>query len=142
MIQQNFTQYATTNGYPCDYDTMFEAQYNGSLGLAGRVSKRTVKRLEETASNNRALNNQAHREYNKAILSGEVMDPSGEVTKEDLLARIQSRETAVIQGKRDQLTSQIAFIESLGRMSHRENGNLKPKYQRTIDIYQAELASL
>ena len=142
MTKQNFTQYCKANGYPSDYDTMFEAQYNGSLGLAGHVSKRTIKKAGETASNNRALNLKAHGEYRQAILSGEVIDPSGEITKEDLLTRQQARETAVIDGKRLQLTRQISFIKSLGRMSHKENGTLKPSYQRTVDLYQAELAGL
>ena len=142
MIKQNFTQYCKVNKYPCDLDMMFEAQYNGGLGLAGRVSKRTIKRVEETASNNRALNLKAHEEYCQAILSDEVIDPSGEVTKEDLLARQKARETAVIDGKRLQLTRQISFIKSLGRMSHKEDGTLRAPYQKTVDIYEAELASL
>ena len=139
MIEQNFTQYCTANKYPCDYDMMFEAQYNGSLGLAGHVSKRTIKCVQDTATKNRALNIQAHVEYRQAILSGEVADPSGEVTKEGLIAQQQARDNAAIQSKRSGLESSIAFIEGLGRMSHRENGKLKPSYQRTVDEYQWQL---
>ena len=142
MLEQNFTQYCKANKYPSDYDTMFEAQYNGSLGLAGHVSKHTIKSIRAEADRNRALNIQAHREYNQAILSGEVVDPSGEVARDGLVAAQRKQEEAVIEGKRVQLMSQISFIESLGGMSHRRNGNLKPSYQRTVDLYQAELLAL
>ena len=31
----NFVQFCEKNGYPCDPDTMFQAQLLGSPGLAG-----------------------------------------------------------------------------------------------------------
>ena len=40
------------------------------------------------------------------------------------------------------IKSQVAFIEGLGRMAHRENGKLKPTYQRTVDALNAELKGL
>ena len=142
MVTQNFTQYCTANNYPSDYDTLFEAQYIGSLGLAGRISKRAIKSGEDKASHNRSLNSKAHREYYNAVRSGEIIDLSGDLTKEGILAREQKASDNALQSKRDGLYRQIEIIEGLGRMSHLPSGKLKKPYQRTVDNYQDEIDKL
>ena len=142
MIKQNFTQYCIAKGYPSDYDTLFEAQYNGSLGLAGRVSKRTIKSVQVRASENRALNSKAHGEYNRAILAGEIIDPGGIITKEKLISIRHDLAEKLKQGEIMRVTRQIEIIEGLGKMSHLASGKLKLSYQRTVDHYNTELAKL
>ncbi len=139
---QNFTMFATANGYPSDYDTLFEAQYIGSLGLVGHVSKRARKARQQRQSDRTRNNLIAHDEFNKAIIDGKVVDPSGDVTKEKLLTYKQERADAVIKSKRDGLYRQIEIIEGLGRMSHLSNGKLKISYQRVVDFCNQELITL
>ena len=43
METLNFTQFCIKNGYPCDYDTMFHAQLNGSRGMAAESHKEVLK---------------------------------------------------------------------------------------------------
>ncbi len=135
MLEQNFTQYAISNGFPSDYDILD----HGDLGPSGHVSKRARRSMQQRQSERARLNLIAHDEYNKAILSGEVVDPSSEVTKEGLLAAQQAGVGKARQSKVDGLNRNIEFIESLGRMSHKPNGQLRISYQRAVDHYKAEL---
>jgi hypothetical protein len=135
----NFTQFCIKNGYPCDNDMMFEAQYIGSLGLAGHVSKRTINKLHDNALNNRKQNNEAHTKFIDAILNDEIIDASGEYVKENILkARKQSR----IKELREQITigqGHIKFMLLLGRMAYTSSGKIKIGTQRTINNYQSEI---
>jgi len=53
-------------------------------------------------------------------------------------AHIQANHEKERQATLDILQGKIDFIHSLGVMSHKKNGKLKPSYQRTIDIYEEE----
>jgi len=138
----NFTQFCAKYGYPCDYDMMFEAQYNGSLRLAGHVSNRTINKVQETARANRERNNQAHAEYIDKIINGEVIDPSGEYVKEKIIAERIQRQNKAIQTQIDAHNTNIQWIESLGKMSHLANGKLKKGYQLAVDDYKNKIAEL
>lgn len=138
----NFTQFCVKHGYPSDYDTLFDAQYNGSLGLAGHVSKRTIGKLQSEATANREKNNQAHTEFIEAIIQGEVIDASGELTKEKILAERKTRHNKEMQSQIDIAYTHIKFIESLGKMSHLSNGKLKKGYQIQVDDYNNQIERL
>ncbi|MFA5300569.1 MAG: hypothetical protein WC389_20470 [Lutibacter sp.] len=138
----NFTQFCVKHGYPSDYDTLFEAQYNGSLRLAGHVSNRTIKKIQSTAILNREKNNQAHTEFINAILQGEVIDASGELTKESILFERKQHNNAILNSKINAINSQIQFIESLGKMSHLSGGKLKRGYQLAVDDYNNQIENL
>lgn len=138
----NFTQFCVKHGYPSDYDTLFEAQYNGSQGLAGHVSKRTIDKLQTTAIINREKNNQAHAEFIEAILQDEIIDADGELTKNSILLERKQRNNAAINSKINGINSQIQFIESLGKMSHLANGKLKKGYQLAIDDHNNQIEKL
>ena len=138
MIKQNFTQYAIANGYPSDYDILD----HGDLGSSGYVSKRQRGVAQARHSERLLFNRIAHLRYTEDILTGKVIDPSGEITRENILTYRQGLADKATESKRQGLKSNIAWIEGLGRMSHKENGTLKLSYQRTIDLYQTELADL
>ena len=138
MLKQNFTQYAIANGYPSDYDVLD----HGDLGASGHVSGRQREAAQGRQAERAKDNKTAHIKYAEDILAGKVIDPSGEITQAGLKTAQRKREEAVIKGERWQLMGQISFIESLGKMSHRENGTLKLSYQRTVDLYQAEIEAL
>jgi 8-oxo-dGTP pyrophosphatase MutT (NUDIX family) len=136
--EQNFTQSAIEHGYPSDYDTMFEAQYNGSLGLAGHTSKRAIKSGDDSLLNNLQRNKQAHREYAEAILKGDIIDTEGKITAEGLKKSDYDFKSKEIKSRIANIDSQIRTIENLGRMSHLENGKLKKGYQVAVDDYNSK----
>lgn len=138
MTDQNFTQFAVVNGYPSDYDILD----HGDLSPSGHVSKKARRAMQQRQSDRARMNLIAHDEYNKAIIAETVTDPSGEVTKEDLLSRQQKRIDDALNSKREGLIRNIEFIEGLGRMSHLPNGKLKKSYRRAVDIYQQGLSKL
>lgn len=137
-MKQNFTQFAIANGFPSDYDVLD----HGDLGTSGHVSNRqrlaAQQRHLDRARNNRI----AHAEYNKAIIAGTVEDPSSDITKASLLNQERQAINSTTRSKIDNLYHQIGAIEGLGKMSHLANGKLKVGYQRTVDIYQAEIGAL
>ncbi len=138
----NFTQFCCKYGYPSDYDMMFDSQYNGSLGLAGHVSNRTIKRLSEQSATNRNANNEAHEKYVDAILNDEVIDTSGEYVKEKILAERKQRLTTKLKEQIAIENTHIDFIKSLGKMSHTQNGKLRKNYQLQVDIHQQQISKL
>lgn len=131
---QNFTQFAIEKGYPSDYDTLFQAQLLGSRGLEGkRQSTRSIGQQDSRFHEMQAKNKQAHKEFNEAILKGEVIDADGKITKEKLLAWDYDAKKKEIEGKISSIDSYIRTIEGLGTMSHKPNGKFKIGYQRTFD---------
>jgi len=68
------------------------------------------------------------RRSDEEIASAEKI--SQDITEKERLSSIE-----IIKGK-------IAFIEGLGRMSHKPNGQLRIGYQRTVDSYNAEIEKL
>lgn len=135
---QNFTQFATERGLASDYDVID----HGDLGPSGQVSGRARKAAQGRQADRAAQNKQAHQEYEDAIRKGEVIDPSGKITKDSLDSGDKSRAETERQSKIASIDAQIRTIENLGQMSHGRNGKLKPKYQRTVDIYNQEKAEL
>ncbi len=137
MKEQNFTQFAIANEYPSDYDILD----HGDLSPSGHVSGRARRAMQQRQSERATQNLIAHDEYNKAIMSSEVVDPSGEVTREALLARQQQLTNSKTKSRKNGLYRQIELIEGLGRMSHLSNGKLKISYRRTVDEYQRQLST-
>lgn len=67
----------------------------------------------------------------------ELVKPETQKTKE-----ARAKEVEQINNRLSQINGQIRTIENLGTMSHKANGELKPKYQRTIDLYNTEKTAL
>ena len=142
MEKLNFTQFCTKNGYPDDYDTIFEAQCLGSRGLAGSISKRSINEQDKRFHEKQQLNKQAHNEFYELVKNGEIIDASGELTKENILAREKRLNDKETQSKIEIIKGKISFIESLGTLSHQKNGKLKKGYQLQIDEYNQQLEQL
>ena len=138
----NFTQFCKKNGYPCDFDTIFEAQLLGSRGLAGSVSKRSINKQDEDFHKMQTENKKAHELFYDLVKSGEILDASGELTKENILAREKRVNDKETQSKIEILRGKISFIESLGSLSHNKNGKLKKGYQLQVDEYNNQLNNL
>lgn len=142
MEQLNFTQFCIKYCYPCDCDTMFQAQLLGSRGYAGRISKRSISKQDEEFHKMQSENTKAHAIFYEKVKSGEIIDISGELTQEKILQREKRINDKNIASEIDSLNRKISFIESLGGMSHLKNGKLKKGYQITVDLYIAELEKL
>ena len=142
MEKLNFTQFCTKNGYPCDYDTIFEAQILGSRGLAGSISKRSINKQDQRFNEMQEQNKKAHNEFFELVKNGQIIDASGELTKENILAREKRLNDKETQSKIEIIKGKISFIESLGTLSHQKNGKLKKGYQLQIDEYNQQLEQL
>lgn len=138
----NFTQFCKKNGYPCDYDTMFNAQLLGGRGLAGSVSKRAINKQDEEFHKMQSENKKAHQLYYDLVKNGEIIDPSGELTKEKILEREKRVNDKETQSKIEILKGKISFIESLGGMARKKKGKLKKGYQLQVDEYTKQLNNL
>jgi hypothetical protein len=136
--EMNFTQFATSKKLPSDYDITDHSALSPSGHVSNRARADSIKALEKRIADNRV----AHEEYRKAILSGEIIDPSGEITKEGMIAEQTLRTTKDIESQKQIILGHIKDIESYGKMSHKENGQLKIGYQRMVDDYNAQLKKL
>ena len=114
---------------------------HGDLSPSGSVSNRTRQAAQERQAVRASKNAQAHKEFEAAVRSGEVVDTetltSRRVTKEGLESRDRKAADSALQSQLNAIDSQIRTIENLGSMSHLPNGKLKAKYQRTVDLYKA-----
>ena len=142
METLNFTQFCIKNGYPCDLDTMFQAQLLGSRGLAGKVSKRSVNEQDERFHKMQAQNKKAHELFYSGVRDGSIIDGSGELTKEKILQRETRANDEAVKNEISIIRGKISFIESLGLMSHTKNGKLKKGYQCQVDEYNERLKQL
>lgn len=142
METLNFTQFCSKHGYPDDYSCMFQAQLLGSRGLAGSMSKRSIKEGDDAFHKMQARRTEAKQLYRDAIARGEVIDPSGEVTKEDILKRRTAAEREAIESKIKGEENYIRTITGLGRMAHMKSGKLKKGYQLAYDTATANITAL
>jgi hypothetical protein len=139
--EKNFTQFATENGFPSDYDTAFQAQLLGGRGLEGkRQSNRSIKEQNDAFSKMQSQNKEAHKQYEQAILDGKIIDPDKKLTREGILKRDYEFDKKNLESKIKNAKSGIDFIENLGKMSRLNSGKLKKGYQRTVDDYTAQIA--
>ena len=137
----NFTQFCIKNGFPCDYDTMFNAQLLGSRGLAGKVSNRAVKSQDNSFSEMLQRNKEAHKLFYNAVKNGLIIDGSGKLIKDEILkkeAQILSSET---QGKIKNLQSYIDFVKGM-KTSYLKNGKLKKNYQLAVNDHEEKIKLL
>lgn len=142
METLNFTQFCIKNGYPCDLDTMFQAQLLGSRGLAGKVSKRSVSAQDELFHKMQSENKKAHELFYSSVRDGSIIDGSGELTKEKILQRENRANDEAAKSEISIIRGKISFIESLGSMSHMKNGKLKKGYQCQVDEYNERLKKI
>jgi len=142
MEMLNFTQFCSKHGYPDDYSCMFQAQLLGSRGLAGSMSKRSIKHGDEEFDKMQARRTEAKQLYRDAIVRGEVIDPSGEVTKEDILKRRTAAAREAVESKIKGEENYIRTITGLGRMAHMKSGKLKKGYQLAVDTATQNITAL
>lgn len=132
METLNFTQFCAKNGYPCDYDTMFQAQLLGSRGLAGRVSQRSIKTQDSDFDKMMSRNTEAHQLFYAAIKSGQLVDGEGKLTKEGILKEERERNNKAIQSQIESCESYIKFVSGMST-SYLKNGKFKKSYQVGVD---------
>jgi hypothetical protein len=138
MLEQNFTQFCKANDYTDDYSCLNHA----ALSPSGHMSKRSrdferKEHLKRIASNLMATD-----AYRLAVLSGDIIDPSGAYDRDSLLEADTKRLRDKLESSISSLNQNISFIESLGSMSHKKNGELKIGHQRTVDHYNKQKAEL
>lgn len=138
METLNFTQFCTKNGYPCDYDTMFQAQLNGSRGLAGRISQRSIKAQDSDFEKMMNRNTEAHQLFYSLVKSGQLIDSDGKLTKEGILKDERDRNNKSIQSQIDSCESYIKFVCSMST-SYLKNGKLKKSYQAGVDDHKQRI---
>lgn len=128
--EQNFTMFAREHGFTDDFSVLD----HGQLSPSGKVSKRgrsaAMRRMEERIESNK----QGHEAFRKAILEGKVIDPSGEVTKEGLLAEQKERAAKKIESRLAQIDAQIRFTRDAGQGKR----GTKPSAQKQIDALEEE----
>lgn len=142
METLNFTQFCVKYGYPCDNDTMFNAQLLGSRGLAGKVSKRAVKSQDNDFHTMLQRNKEAHELFYNAVKEGKIIDASGKLVKDEILKRESQQATAETESKIKRLQSYIDMVNGLGTMSHLKNGKLKKGYQLAVDDHLQKIEIL
>lgn len=141
METLNFTQFCVKNGYPCDYDTMFQAQLLSSRGLAGRVSQRSVKSQDESFHNMMSENSKAHQLFYEAVKSGSLIDSDGKLTKEGILKDERERNNKAIQSQIESCDNYIKFVCSMST-SYLKSGKLKKSYQGGVDHHRKQIEEL
>lgn len=139
--EMNFTQFANSLGLPCDYDTMFKAQLLGGRGLAGSISKRSVKSQDNEFCIMQAKNKEAHKLFESAILSGEIIDASGKITRSGLInSEIETNKKA-INSRISAINSYLSLVLSM-KTSYLKSGKLKKSYQLAVNDHNNEKAIL
>ena len=128
-VSQNFTQFAIEKKLATDYDITD----HGGLSPSGKRTKIGEKRRAESTLKRIQENEQAHKLYKEAIERGEVVDPSGEVTKKGLQDTAIKRQREKAESRISIIDTKIKDIENLGAMSHMKNGKLRKNFQSQVD---------
>jgi hypothetical protein len=137
----NFTQFCIKNGFPCDYDTMFNAQLLGSRGLAGKISNRTVKSQDNDFSKMLQRNKEAHELFYNAVKNGEIIDGSGKLVKDEILKKEAQQQTQETENKIKNLQSYIDFVKGM-KTAYLKNGKLKKGYQLAVNDHEKKILIL
>lgn len=141
METLNFTQFCVKNGYPCDYDTMFNAQLLGGRGLDGTLSKRSVKHQDNIFDIMQSRNKEAHELFYNLVKEGKLIDADGKLTRESILKKEADFNSKQTESKISILKGHIKFIIEM-KTSYLKNGKLKKGYQLTVDDYQSQIDNL
>lgn len=134
--EQNFTQFAKENGYPADGDVLDHS----TLSPSGKSSKRAKKAAQERHLERLEQNKKAHREYEESIRTGQIVDPTGEVTKEKIEQRELSQANARTRARIAQINARIDLLQRTGLST--KTGKMRPKYQKEIDRLLQEKTDL
>lgn len=128
-VSQNFTQFAIEKKLATDYDITD----HGGLSPSGKRTKIGEKRRTEGTLRRIRENEQAHKLFEEAIERGEVVDPSGEVTKKGLRDAATKRQSKKAESRISIIDTKIKDIENLGSISHMKNGKLRKGFQSQVD---------
>lgn len=132
---QNFTQFAKSQGAPSDFDITDHAL----LSPSGTISKRAKGQALERLLDRIEKNKQAHRDFEAAIIAGEIIDSEGKVTKESLEDEQKQRDQKKIDSRVSQIDTQIRNLKNVGIG---KKGTIKPSFQKEIDSLEIEKAEL
>jgi len=132
--QLNFTQYAISQGAPSDYCITDHS----SLSPSGRRTKIGEKRSTLALLDRMDRNSRAKADYRELILSGDIVDPDGEYVKQEMLDRTRRHEVKQAESQLQVIGSKTDFINSLGSMSHKKNGQLRKGFQSQRDELTTE----
>ncbi len=141
METLNFTQFCVKNGYPCDNDTMFNAQLLGSRGLAGKVSNRAVKSQDNEFHTMLQRNKEAYELFYNAVKNGEIIDGSRKLVKDKILKKESQRQTQETESKIKNLQSYIDFVIGM-KTAYLKNGKLKKGCQLAVDEHLQKIENL
>jgi len=129
----NYEQFASKYGYPTGADIMSESIAISSP--SGKISKVAKKRAMDRMQENINKQREGRIAYKQAIIEGKVIDSEGKITKEKLFAEQKNIELKKAQSEIDAINANIKSIENLGSMSHKQTGELKAAYRKTIDEF-------
>lgn len=135
MKMLNFTQFCASVNMCCDYDILD----HGTLSPSGHCSARAKRQQQAAMLERIESNKQAHTLYDAAILSDDLIDPSGKVTKAGLVVEIKRQQQAKIEGRLAQINTQIRMLESVGIG---KKGTIRPSYKKQIEACKTERAQL
>lgn len=132
MVTENFTQFCVRNHYTSEWDIVDHAALSPSGHCSNHERANKIKALDKRMTSNKL----AHREYEAAILKGEIVDPSSEYTIEELKRQQQAAQDKIKNDKIGQLENRIHYLSDFGKG---KTGKIRPSYQREIDKCKAEL---
>lgn len=138
MIHQNLTQFCYANNFPSEFDIL----EHGMLGESGHMSKSTKEHLMEAHTDRLNKHLDAVEIFCKKVMNDEIIDTNGKYIKADLIKHKNEEYNKPLLNKILQNERQIETINSLGKMSHLDNGRLKKSYQRAVDFYMQEIEQL
>jgi len=136
MIHQSLTQFCKENNYPSEFDIL----EHGMLGSSGYMSKRTKDVAMEAHLNKLKLHEEAIGIFCELIINDEITDTNNKYIKSELLEFKRKEHNKPLEIKIMVNERQIEYINSLGKMSHLENGKLKKSYQRSVDFSLHKIA--
>ena len=141
MKNLNFTQFCIKNGYPCDYDTMFNAQLLGSRGLDGKVSKRAVKSQDNSFVEMLKRTKEPHELCYNGVKNGSIIDADGKLVKDEIIKKEAQILNLEIEGKIKNLQAYIDFVKGM-KTSYLKNGKLKKGYQLAVNEHEKKIETI
>lgn len=133
-VEQSFTMFAAEHGYTDDYSLIDHSELSPSGKRSKRAETARLQRMDERFKSNR----EGHEAYRKAILAGEIIDPTGKVTKEGLLKQQKEAKAKEVSGRIAQIDAQIRFTRDTGQGKR----GLKPTAKKRIAELEAEREQL
>lgn len=138
MKTLNFTQFCHENGFIDDYSVLNHA----ALSPSGHMSQIEHSHQMDLHLERLKSNKHAHELFYNAVKDGSIIDLGGELVREKILMQEAKKADAKSLNEISIIEGKIRFIESLGGMSHLQNGQLKKNYKMQVDYYLNQIEQL